>query len=214
MARASTVRAAYAAPLALLFLLSSAQAHVQVLRGRLVDVVGQSNLVVIGSVEELTPVGARHADATVRVDAVLAGVADTGRLTFRTPTSLTPGARYVLFLRRDGDRLASVAPSGALFPSGREDDAGYRRAIEAIAAALRADPSVRVTELRAALIGTLSASAPPLRYYAALDLATLDHADHPWTSSQRAALERLIADPGADADLRPLLSALLQHSRE
>jgi hypothetical protein len=210
MPRAAHAGAVAAALLSLLLLISPAHAHVQAVRGRLVEVVGQSELVIIGTVEQLTPVGKRHADATVRVEAVLAGQTTTNALTFRTPTGLAPHARYAFFLRRVDQGLTSVAPSGAVFPARREDDASYRTAVTAVAAALRAGASTRTTELRSALLGTLSASAPALRYYAALDLAALAHAGPPLAASERATLERLVADPATDADLRPLLTGLLQ----
>jgi hypothetical protein len=188
----------------------AAQAHLQILRGRLVDAVQRSDLVVIGRVQRAQASGARTMVVTVQVDATLQGGKADTPLVVHSPSGLAPGQRYVLFLERSVGGWRSVAPSGTLFPARAEDDSGYERAVVSIRAALDVPVDGRLSALRAALIDALSASAPALRYYAALDLVGIGHGKHSLSASERAALAHALDAPGADPNLRPLLSPLLQ----
>lgn len=196
----------YAVPL--LFLAQAAVAHVPQLRGRLVDLVGQSDLVVVGTVERVQVVGARRHDTTVRVEGALIGEAPQATLTFRARPRVAAGRRFVFFLHRDATGLECVQASGTVFPARREDDAAYRETVTAIQRALRGSEAARPAALRAALIPALSAAAPPLRYYAVLDLTALVH--HGLTESERRSLERLVADPATDPAIRPTIASLLR----
>jgi hypothetical protein len=188
----------------------AAVAHVPQLRGRVVDLVGRSDLIVIATVEESKRVDGRLNVTTVRVEAPLVGEPKDARLTFRSQPRFATGRRFVFFLHRAATELECLQASGTVFPARREDDASYRDTVTAIRQALRADAAGREAALRAALIPALSATAPPLRYYAVLDLAAVAH--HGLTESERRSLERLIADSSTDPTIRPVIAALLQRS--
>jgi hypothetical protein len=186
-----------------------AAAHIPALHGRLVDLIRRAEIIVLGTAHQVTPVSTRVVDTTVAVDEVLTGAAPAGTITFRGPSGVATGERYVVFLRRAGSDLESIQPSGTLFPSRREDDEGYRRAIRAIAQALRGDPATQVPDLRAALIDALSASAAALRYHAVLGLSALAKDGHGPTGPERQKVNELLASPSCDPALRPLLSHIV-----
>jgi hypothetical protein len=185
-----------------------AAAHVPQLRGRLIDLVGQSDLVVVGTVEEVSAPDRRSYRATVRVDDTLIGEPAPPTLTARARLRFAIGQRFVFFLRRDGTAFECVQPSGAIFPSRPTDDAGYREAVTAIRRALAVAPADRNAALRAAVIPALSARAAYLRYQAVLELGALAHDG--MTASERALLERQVADPTTDPTIRSALVTLLR----
>jgi hypothetical protein len=190
----------------------AASAHIPQVRGRLIDLVSQSDLIIVGSVENVKPVDAGRNETTARVVGELVGDTDDAAVTFRGRARFAPGQRSVFFLRRAGTSLEVLQPLGAVFASRPQDDAAYRATIVAIQRALPTPADERPAALRAAIIPALSAAAPPLRYQAALELAGLAH--HGLTPSERHALERLAADPATDAAIRPLLASLLDATGE
>lgn len=183
-------------------------AHVPELRGRLIDLVGQSEQIVIGTVEQVRAVDARTNETRVRVEQWLVGETKDTRLTFRSRPRFAAGQRFVFFLQGQGADLECVQPSGTVFAAAPPDDAAYRDAVGAIRRAASASESERPALLRAALIPALSADAPALRYQALLELGALAH--HGLSAADRRALERLIADPTSDAALRPIVITILQ----
>jgi hypothetical protein len=189
-----------------------AAAHVPQLRGRLIELVGQSDLIVVGTVENVRAVATRQHDTTIRLEGHLLGTTPAATVTVRARPRFAPGKRFVFFLRRAGAGLECVQPSGAVFPSRPEDDAAYRATITAIQQALRARGADRPAALRAALIPALSAAAPPLRYHAVLELGALSH--HGLTGPERRSLERLAADPATDPAIRPVLTSLIRGTAE
>lgn len=207
-----TRRLSWAQALSLLVMLSAqaAVAHVPQLRGRLIDLVSRSDLIVIATVEETKRIDARLNATTVRVEAPLVGETKGARLTFRSQPRFAPGRRFVFFLHRAGTEIECMQASGTVFPARPEDDASYRDTVTAIRQALRTGEAGREAALRAALIPALSATAPPLRYYAVLDLASVAH--HGLTESERRSLERLVADSSTDPAIRPVIATLLQRS--
>jgi len=188
----------------------AATAHVPMLRGRLIDLVTRSNLIVVGVVQQVRDVTPVVVDTTIHVDHVLVGNGAAPALTFRGPTRFAPAARYVFFLHRDGTTIEGLQASGTTFPAAPADDATYGRTIDGIRHALDALAAQRVTQLRAALIPALSAGAAPLRYHAALELEALVHEGHPLTDTERAALDRVRQAPTTDPALQPILTDLLQ----
>jgi hypothetical protein len=201
-----TTWARRAVPLLIIFCAQSAAAHIPQLRGRLIDLVGQSDLVVVGTVDSVSAVDTRLKSTTVRVEGNLVGAAPERRLTFRGRARFAPGRRFVFFLRRSGAGFECVQPSGTQFPSRPEDDAAYRDAVTAIQRALAVPVADRASALRAAMIPALSAGAARLRYYAVLELASLAH--HGLTEPERRALEQLAADPESDPAVRLLVKDL------
>jgi hypothetical protein len=197
-------------PLLALALAGAAQAHLPVLRGRLVELVQQSDAVIIGTAERVEPRGPRLVDTVVRVTQVVLGAPLPETITFRGPTRFAPGQRYVFFLRHQGSGFEGMQASGTVFPATPADDAAYRRTVTAIAAALHGDPSRQADAVRAALIPALSAHAPPLRYHAALELAALAAGGHGPTPHEQRTLERVLARPDTDPALRPVLTPLLR----
>jgi hypothetical protein len=187
-----------------------AQAHVPVLRGRLVELVRHCDTVVIGTAERVEVHGPRLIDTAVRVKHVLLGSWQPAIVTFRGPTRFAPGQRYVFFLRHGISGFEGIQESGTVFPAAPADDAIYRRTVTAIAHALHTDPSQQTDALRAALIPALSAHALPLRYHAALELAALAEGGHGPTRRERRDLQRVLARPDTDPALRPVLTQLLR----
>jgi hypothetical protein len=191
----------------LLCWLEPARAHVPQLRGRLVDLVSQSDLIVVGTVDGTRAIEPRRHDTTVRVEGRFGGEPTPPILAFRSARRFAPGKRFVFFLRRDGTGLVCMQPSGTVFASRPDDDAAYRQTISAIQRALRAGVGQRTAALRAAIIPALSATSPALRHHAVLELGALAH--HPLTDSERRALERIAADPATDAAIRLIVTSLL-----
>lgn len=190
---------------------TDAAAHVPELRGRLVDLVGRSDAIAVGTVVSSVPVDQRRNTTTVRLDGVFSGALETGAtVSFESRPRFAAGRRFVFFLGRDGTVLECLQESGTVFPTDAAADAAYRQTILAIAAALRGAAAERDAALRAALIPALSAHAPALRYYAVLDFAALTH--HGLTDEERRQLQRLVDDPSADPAIRPVIAGLLHRS--
>jgi hypothetical protein len=187
--------------------------HVQTPRGRLVDVIQRSDVILIATIEASSELSPRLCDTTASVARVLRGGPITSTLSFRAPTGLATGQRYVMFLRREGTVFVSLAPSGTVFPVTPADDAAYEGAVNGIGAALTADESARVRALQAALVSALSAPSRELRYYAALDLAALDHGGHRLSDGERERLASLLRQDDTDPALQPLLGALVEGPR-
>jgi hypothetical protein len=187
-----------------------APAHVPQLRGRLVDLAAQSDLVIIGTVEQVGALDSRTKSTTVRIDATLAGEAPAATVTFRSGPRFATGRRFVFFLRRDGSGYECIHPAGTVFPSAVSDDDGYRAAVTAIRLALRGRPETQPAALRAALVPALSAAQPALRYHAVLELAALAH--HGLSPSERQSLQRIAADPATDPAIRSIVRGILDQS--
>jgi hypothetical protein len=210
--RASSVLAVWAVLLALLVSAAAARAHVPVLRGRLVEVVTRSDLIVIGTARHVRPSGNRLLDTDIDIEHVLVGTAPGPRLSFRGPTRFAAGERYAFFLRRMGTDFEGVQGPGTLFPARRADDAEYRRTVTGIRAALQMDVTLREDAMRRVLIRALAAAVPELRYHAALELEARSHHGEQLQPTDRAALAKLLAEPTADPLLRPLLADLVRES--
>jgi hypothetical protein len=192
--------------LAVAFLAPAAAAHVPALRGRLIDLVNQSDLVVVGTVERVSAADQRLHDTTMRVEDRFIGTTPAAQLTFRGPTRFTPGRRFVFFLRRSGTGYECLQPSGTLFPARAADDALYRDTLTAIQRALRGGANQRAAALQAALLPALSSQTAQLRYSAVLEMAALAH--HGLPQAERRSLERLAAEPGSDPAIRQLVNGL------
>ncbi len=200
-------------PAALLFGLAAvpeAAAHLPVLRGHLVEVVRQSDLVVVGRVTETRSAGAPVRETTVAVARVLRGASGEHLLVFRGRLDAAAGSRQVFFLRHAAPGLECVQPSGVIFPARAEDDEIYRDTVAAIGEALRDAGVAQGVKLRAALLPALSARPAALRYNAALDLVAFTEQGPPLGADERAKLQRLRADERTDPALRPLLSEALR----
>lgn len=204
--RGGVARARLALCLCVALLAPAAAAHVPSLHGRLIELVYQSDLVVVGTVERVNSADKHLRDTTVRVEGTFIGTAPEGPLTFRGPTRFPAGRRFVFFLRRNGDGYQCLQPSGTLFPARPDDDAVYRDTVTAIQRALLTGANERAAALQAALLPALSSQAPQLRYYAVLEVAALAH--HGISEPERRVLERLAADPNADPAVRELLKSL------
>lgn len=195
---------------ALILAAAPAWGHINVLRGRLVDLVKQSDVVIIGVVTVPASASTSGKDLEIDVVGTIRGTIDGKSLTARTSARLMQGERQVIFLAREGDGFRCVHGSGTRFPATADDDADYRRAVEGIAAALHLPEDEQIRALRAALIPALRAKSLPLRYHAGLELTALDHDGHPLTAAERAAIERIRAEPDFDATLSPIVDGLLR----
>lgn len=194
-------------PALLLVALDTARAHIPQLRGRLLDLVAQSDVVAVGTVETASALDPRTNSTTVRIETALVGEAPGPTLTFRGAARFPVGSRFVFFLRRDGSGFECVQPSGTLFPARPQDDAAYRVTVTGIKLAQREPADKQPAALRTALIPALSAAVPTLRYHAVLELAALAH--HGLSDTDRQALARIAADPSTDATIRPIIKTLL-----
>lgn len=183
------------------------------MQGRLIDLIQHSDIIALGTADNVRTLDARQVDTDLRVEDTLVGTLKERTLTFRGPNGIAAGERYVVFLRRTATGFESIQPSGTIFPSRPQDDEGYRRAIQSISHALRADTGAQVTAVRAVLITALAASAQPLRYHAALELAALVRDGHAPTEAEQQRLTALIASPTLDPTLRPLLTAITSASK-
>jgi len=187
-----------------------AAAHIQVLRGKLLDLIQRSDLIVIGTADRVTPIGTSLVDTTVTIVRVLAGTATEKHVTFRGPTRFAAGERYVFFLRRAPEGITGAQDAGTVFPCTPADDASYQRTVQALTRALRSDLATRPDAVRAALIPALSAAPAPLRYSAALELSALARDGHPPNTAERRRLEKLLHEPGTDPTLEPLLTEMIR----
>ena len=192
--------------LALLVAAEPASAHIPQLRGRLLDLVAHSDVVVVGTVETASPLDPRTNSTTIRTETALVGEAPAPTLTFRGAARFPVGSRFVFFLRRNGS-FECVQPSGTLFAARPQDDAAYRVTVTGIKLAQREPADKQPAALRTALIPALSAGVPTLRYHAVLELAALAH--HGLSDTDRQALARIAADPSTDATIRPIIKTLL-----
>jgi hypothetical protein len=189
-------------------------AHIKTLTGHLIDIVGQSDLVVIGVVTEPASSSASGDELTIDVGATILGELEGKTLRARTSARLAAFERQVVFLKREPFGYRCVQPSGTRFAATPEDDADYRRAVQAVAAALRLPREQQIEPLRAALIPALRAASAPLRYHAALDLSSLTHGGHELTAAERVQVEAVRSAPDVDPNLRPILDALLMEARK
>jgi len=187
-----------------------ASAHIQVLRGKLLDLVQRSDLVVIGTADKVTPIGTSLVDTTVKIATVLAGTSTAKQLTFRGPTRFAPNERYVFFLNQSATGFVGVQDAGSVFPCTPADDAVYRTTIQSLRRALGSELATRPDAVRAALLPALTATPAPLRYNAALELSALAHQGHPPNAVERTRIEKLLHDPATDPTLAPLLTELIR----
>lgn len=197
------------AGLLVLLLALPTSAHIPTLRGRLIDLIRRSDVIVLGTAERVKPVGARRVDTDLAVHDVLAGTPPGDTLTFRGSNGIAAGERYVVFLHRTATGFESIQGSGTVFPSRPADDEDYRRAIRSISQALHNGGPQQIATVRTALIAALSAAAAPLRYHAALELSALAHDGHQPTDAERQQLAAMLASPTLDPGLRSLLRALV-----
>src|SRR5262249_25858860 len=188
-----------------------AMAHVPMLRGKLIDLVQRSDVVVIGTVDSVRAVGARQVDTMVRVQRQLVGAPSDSTLTFRGATRFAPRARYVFFLRHGAAGFEGIQDSGTVFPATPEDDTFYEHVVESTRHALSTDFAHRVDALCSAMIPALSASVPELRYHAALELSALAGANRGQCSAERETLRRLLAEPTLESEVRVLLGPIATH---
>lgn len=187
----------------------SIAAHIQPLVGRLVDVVRQSDLVVVGIVTR--PVGdSANGALQIDVEKVLLGSVQEKSLEVRCTARLGVGERHVVFIATAPGGFRCVQPARSRFPANVEDDADYARTVRAIADALRLPQSKQLPALRAALIPALRSSAMELRYHAGLELVAFNHPDHPLTTEERRAVEEIRDAPDLDPGLPPLIDQLLR----
>jgi hypothetical protein len=196
--------------IAIVALASSLAAHINVLRGRLVDLVRQSDVIIIGVVTLPASLSPDRKSLGINVVETLRGELDQKALTAQTSARLINSERQVIFLKREGSGFRCVQPSGTRFPATPADDAVYRGAIDGIAAALRLPEDQQVHPLRAALIPALSSKSLPLRYHAALELSSLQHEGHELTAEERTAIEKVRSAPDFDPSLRDMVEGLLR----
>jgi len=194
-----------------IFASAPAIAHLKALRGKLVELVQRSNLIVIGTADRVIPIGTSLVDTTITVAHVLVGTAGK-HVTFRGPTRFAPGERYVFFLDHTASGFAGMQDAGTVFPCAPTDDAIYRSTIAGLSKALHSDLATRSDAVRAVLLPALVAQSPPLRYHAAFELSALAQAGHPPNAAERARIEQLQRDPATDPVLQPLLTAILRSS--
>jgi len=187
-----------------------AMAHLQILHGKLLDLVQRSDLIVIGTAQRVVPIGTRLVDTTISIARVLTGTVTEKQLTFRGPTRFAPGERYVFFLHHTATGFTGEQDSGTVFPCAPADDALYASTVQGLSRALRSDLATRPDAVRAALLPALAAQAPPLRYHAAFELRTLAQTGHPPNAAERIRIEQVQHDPSGDPALQPLLTEILR----
>lgn len=194
--------------LLVLLIAPGALGHIKPIVGRLVDLVRQSSLVVIGVVTRSPDAGPEAVD--VAIGSILRGWSAESSLRLRCGAALPLGDRQVVFIARDGDGLRCVQPRGSQFPVVPGSEGDYERTVRAIARALQLPEARQTGALREALIPALRAGAVELRYHAALDLGATVHADHELTTSEREAIAAVRAAPDVDPVLVPILDRLLR----
>jgi len=199
--------------LAVLSAASPGEAHINALRGRLIDLVRQSDVVIVGVVTRPASLSPSGKDLSIDVLEIIRGELDQKALTARAVAHLIAGERQVIFLKREGAGFRCVQASGTRFPATPEDDAEYRRTIEGIAAALRLPQDQQVGPMRAALIPALRSKATSLRYHAALELTSLNHEGHPLTAGEREAIQQVRNAPDFDPTLEPIVEGLLREPK-
>jgi hypothetical protein len=187
-----------------------ARAHIKALRGHLIDLVRDSDVVIVGIVTLPASASPSGKDLVIDVVDTIDGTISETTIKAGTSARLVAGKRQVIFLKREGAGFRCVQPSGTRFASTLTEDADYRRVVKAIAAALRLPEAEQIQPLRAALIPALQAQSMPLRYHAALDLASLSHEGHELTTEERGAIETIRNDGGLDPALAPVVDRLLR----
>jgi hypothetical protein len=189
---------------------SAAPAHINALRGRLVDLVHRSDVVLVGIVTVPASLSSSGKDLRIEIIETIHGKLDEKAITAATQARLIQDERQIIFLKREGTGFRCVQPSATRFPATPEDDTDYRRAVEGIAAALRLPQEEQLHALRAALIPALQAKSMPLRYHAALELTALNHEGHQLTAEEHAAIDKIRNAPDFDPALAPIVDGLLR----
>lgn len=182
------------------------------LRGHLLDLVQRAERIVVVEITsaERRPIGDSRLSGLVVAN--LHGPPRPRTLRLLSAAHLASGRRYVLFLRRQGEEIESLAPAGVVFQAPADDQRFYRHSLKRLSVALqRAEPN-RTDDARAALIGALSAAPHALRYHAALNLSVLTDAGHGPTASERRRLKRLLQS-SSDPALAGLLASILRRSQ-
>lgn len=187
-----------------------ATAHIKPLRGHLIDLVRASDIVIVGVVTRPASLSPSGKDLEIDIVDTLAGKVSEKALKARTSARLVAGERQIVFLKREDTGFRCVQPSGTHFPSTPGDDADYRHVVKALADALHLPEAEQVRALRAALIPALTAKSMPLRYHAALDLASLSHEGHELTNDERAAIRTIRGAPEFDPALAPVVDSVLR----
>jgi len=195
--------------LLLAFATVPAAAHLNALSGHLIDIVAQSDVAIVGVVTKPASLSPGGKELTIDVGSVLLGELTEKTLKAQTSVRLAMGERQVIFLKREPFGYRCVQPSGTRFQAAPEDDADYRRVVNAIHIALQLPPDQQIQPLRAALIPALRSASMSLRYHAALDLGSLTHSGHELTAEERTQIEAIRSAAGVDPALRPILDALL-----
>ena len=187
-----------------------AAAHLPVLRGKLLELVQRSDLIVIGTADRVVPVGTSLVDTTVTIAQVLAGATDGEAAHVSGSDAFRAGGALRVLPASHAERFRRQQDAGTVFPCTPADDAIYRSTIQGLSRALRSDLATRPDAVRAALLPALGAQPAPLRYHAALELRALAQAGHPPNAAERARIEQLLRDPSTDPALQPLLQALVR----
>jgi len=189
---------------------SAAWAHIPTVRGHLVASTRDAEIIVVGTVRDVTAVGPRSDDVDVTIDHKLRGATPQDKLRFRSPHQLGVGDRCVLFLRHAAGAWESVTPSGTIFPAKPSDDPDYQKVIGSLVSAFALPDAARPNAVRAALLPALTASNDTLRYHAALELAALAEAGHGPNPTEKAQLQSLLSKKDFDPALQPLIQGLLR----
>ncbi|MBI3782086.1 MAG: hypothetical protein HY270_01660 [Deltaproteobacteria bacterium] len=195
--------------LAVLLLALPASAHVPMVRGQLVAVTHEAELIAVATVTDIKAIKPGTDELTAKIERRLLGHPSGDEVHFRGPHVLAAGERYVLFLRQRAGVWESVAPSGTIFPAKASDDRDYQAAIERLLAAFKQPDNAQAEGTWAALFPALRAANDTLRYNAALDLIAFIDAGHPPSAAQRQQIEQLLATKDLDPALRPILNAVM-----
>jgi len=205
-----------AAGLAFLLCAGTALAHLPTLESRLVGLVDESELIVVGTTGGVTQAGGTRIRVEVVLDRVVvatkagAGLRPGRTVSFSAPPGLAPHQRYLLFLRQGEVGWESSAPAGVVFQASPKEDDLYRSVVLGIRSARDLPGHERDVQLRAALLPALRARTPAFRYDAALAFSALVGHGGNLTPQERSAVEDLLGDANADPALRPLLLPLLR----
>lgn len=78
------------------------------LRGRLIDLATQSDVVALGTVERLASTAHGGSETTVRVERLFGGTIEAERIAFTGGPRAAPGQRYVFFLGAEGATLTCL----------------------------------------------------------------------------------------------------------
>ncbi|GIW43305.1 MAG: hypothetical protein KatS3mg077_0587 [Candidatus Binatia bacterium] len=181
----------------------TAGAHVPWLRPVLLDLIRESECVVVGGVE------ATEADSRGRGVVLLRRPMSWCEMNFseplriRTGTALPGGASFVFFLRRDAAGWRDVAPAGVVFPFDRHEQKRIHRALRQLS---KGYIERRVALQRAALVGLLGAANLDWRYHAAVALYSLSQSSGGWTESERQRLDHYLR-----SEKDPAVQQLLRH---